>query len=119
MRVLVDTNILISASLSKFGNPYLAFIKAVSFPNHGVICQQILDELRLVFNRKFPTKLDLLEKFPALALPELEVLPTPTATLSEEMKIHDASDRPILRAAIAGGLDVIVTGDRGFLESGN
>ena len=37
MKVLIDTNILISAALSNNGLPYQAFAKAVSYPNHGVI----------------------------------------------------------------------------------
>ena len=42
MRVLIDTNILISASLSSEGTPYQAYIKAVTHPNHGMVCDQIL-----------------------------------------------------------------------------
>lgn len=34
------------------------------------------------------------------------------------MKIRDVSDRPILRAAIRAGADVLLTGDKDFLESG-
>ena len=118
MRVLIDTNILISASRSKDGNPYRAFVKAVTVPNQGVICDQNLDELRRVYNRKFPDKLDLLQAFLAFALPVLEVVRTPALDLEVEAKIRDISDRPILRAAIAAKVDVIVTGDNDFLESG-
>jgi len=50
MRVLIDTNVLISASMSKTGNPYLAYLKAVSLPNQGVVCDQNLDELKRVYN---------------------------------------------------------------------
>ena len=39
MRVLIDTNILISAALNSNGTPYRAFIKAVSYP----ICEQNID----------------------------------------------------------------------------
>ena len=35
-----------------------------------------------------------------------------------EQEIRDAADRPILRAAIASGVDVLLTGDKDFLESG-
>ena len=38
MKVLIDTNILISAALSNTGIPYKAFVKAVSYPNHGIVC---------------------------------------------------------------------------------
>lgn len=56
MRVLIDTNILISAALSNKGTPFAAFKKAVTYPNHGLICEQNIDEMRRIFNRKFPKK---------------------------------------------------------------
>ena len=118
MRILLDTNILISASRSEAGTPYQAFRKAVSAPNKGVVCGQIIDEMRRVYIRKFPTKLDLLEKFLALALTELEVVGTPAPDMGAEVSIRDVSDRPILRAAVAAKVDIIVTGDKDFLESG-
>ena len=37
MKVLVDTNILISAALNPSGTPYAAFEKAVSYPNQEII----------------------------------------------------------------------------------
>ena len=40
MRVLIDTNVLISAALNANGTPYLAYIKAASYPNRGLICEQ-------------------------------------------------------------------------------
>lgn len=33
MKILIDTNILISAALSNNGTPFKAYIKAVSYPN--------------------------------------------------------------------------------------
>ncbi len=63
MRVLIDTNILISAALSSQGTPYRAFVKAVSHPNHGLVCEQNIDEMRRIFNRKFPQKIQALEGF--------------------------------------------------------
>ena len=35
-----------------------------------------------------------------------------------ESQVRDADDRPILRAAIAAKADVLLTGDKDFLESG-
>ena len=54
MRVLIDTNVLISAALSANGTPYQAYVKAVSYPNHGLICEQNVDEMKRIFNKKFP-----------------------------------------------------------------
>ena len=44
MKVLIDTNVLISAILSNRGTPYKAFAKAVTYPNHGMICEQNIDD---------------------------------------------------------------------------
>jgi predicted nucleic acid-binding protein len=74
MRVLIDTNILISASLNRDGAPYQAFIKAVTYPNHGMVCDQNIDEFRRVYNRKFPHKIQALERILAIVLTVLEVV---------------------------------------------
>lgn len=118
MRVLIDTNILISAALSSNGTPYRAFVKAVTYPNHGLICEQNIDEMRRIFNRKFPQKIAALEKFLSLALMTLEMVPTPVEEYHSEMQIRDINDRPILRAAIHANADILLTGDKDFLESG-
>lgn len=118
MKVLIDTNILISAALSNKGTPYQAFVKAVSYPNHGLICEQNIDEMRRIFNRKFPQKIQALETFLSLALLTLEVVTTPIEEYSSEEKIRDVNDRPILRAAVYAKADILLTGDKDFLESG-
>ena len=118
MKVLIDTNILISAAFSNNGLPYQAFVKAVSYPNHGVICEQNIDEMRRIFNRKFPAKIQALESFLSLALLTLEIVPTPIEEQEIESKIRDINDRPILRAAISAGADILLTGDKDFIESG-
>lgn len=118
MKVLIDTNILISAALSNKGKPYQAFIKAVSYPYRGLVCEQNIDELRRIFNRKFPKKLQALDNFLSLALLTLEVVPTPIETYTSEEMIRDANDRPILRAALYAKVDIILTGDKDFLEFG-
>ena len=46
MRVLIDTNVLISAALSANSTPYRAYVKAASYPNHGMICEQNVDEMK-------------------------------------------------------------------------
>ena len=107
MKVLIDTNILISAALSNKGTPYQAFVKAVSYPNHGLICEQNIDEMRRIFNRKFPQKIQALETFLSLALLTLEVVTTPIEEYSSEEKIRDVNDRPILRAAVYAKADIL------------
>ncbi len=38
--------------------------------------------------------------------------------VSENVYHRDASDRPILRAAVAAHVDILITGDKDFLEAG-
>ena len=117
MRVLIDTNVLISAALNPKGVPFQAYIKATSFPNHGLICNQNIDEMRRIFDKKFPDKRIALDKFLSAALLVLELIPTPLQPSIVESKIRDEKDRPILRAAIKGKADILLTGDKDFLES--
>ena len=118
MRILIDTNVLISAALNPGGVPYQAYVKAVTYPNHGIICEQNVDEIKRVFNKKFPDKLSALDRFLATALMTLELVPVPTRERDLEVKVRDAADRPILRAAMDAGADILLTGDRDFLEAG-
>ena len=118
MRVLIDTNVLISAALSADGVPYQAYVKAASYPNHGLICEQNVDEMKRIFNKKFPKRLAALVKFLSIALLTLELVPIPTDENISESQIRDADDRPILRAAIEAKADILLTGDKDFLESG-
>ncbi len=117
MNVFLDTNILISAVLNSNSTPAKAFIKAVSFPNRGLVCEQNIDEMRRIFNRKFPAKIQALETFLSLALLTLEVVNIPELEYTSENNIRDINDRAILRAAIFAKADVLVTGDKDFLES--
>ena len=116
MIVFLDTNILISAALNSKGVPYQAFLKAVTYPNKAIICEQNLIEIKNVFQRKFPDKLKLLENFLTLALQVIELVPIPCDINNHEVLIRDITDRPILRAAIHANADIILTGDKDFLE---
>lgn len=119
MRVLIDTNVLISAALSANGVPYQAYVKAVTYPNHGLICEQNMDEMKRIFNKKFPNRLAALDnRFLSVALLTMELVPIPTDEDIAELQIRDVKDRPILRAAMKAGANVLRTGDKDFLESG-
>ena len=118
MRILIDTNILISAALWPSSTPSLAYFKATNFPYHGLICEQSIDELRRVFNKKFPDRIYVLNTFLSLALLAVEVVPVPDEVIELEQKVRDVNDRPILRAAVNTNADILLTGDNDFLEAG-
>lgn len=116
MKIMIDTNVLISAVLDQNGTPYKAYIKAVSY-HSGMICKQNIEELIRIFNRKFPSKMDKLEKFIVRTLSVLEVVPIHEMEAENEGKIRDVNDKPIFWAAVNAGADIILTGDKDFLEA--
>ena len=56
MRVLIDANVLISTTLNANSIPFRAYVKAASYPNHGLICEQNVNEMNRIFNKKFPNR---------------------------------------------------------------
>jgi putative PIN family toxin of toxin-antitoxin system len=120
MRILIDTNILISAALFPQSVPAQAYMKAVTPPHAAVICDYSMDELRRVYNRKFPRRLRDFERFVSILMLSAEIVPTPPSEESaqDESGIRDVNDRPIFRAAVAAKVAALLTGDKDFLESG-
>lgn len=117
MKVMIDTNIIISAALSPKGNAAKAFIKAVLPPYEPVVCDYIVDELHRKFQEKFPRRTTELEAFLYHAMQVIKTVPTPDDPLDDEGKIRDVKDRPILRAARKANVALLLTGDLDFLES--
>ncbi len=118
MKVMIETNIIISAAISPNGNASRAFMKAVMPPYEPVVRDYIVDEVHRKFEEKFPKYTTELEVFLYNALQIIRVAPTPEEVEVEEGKIRDIKDRPILRAARNEKVDLLLTGDRDFLESG-
>ncbi len=117
MRVMIDTNIFISAALFPGGRTAEALFKAMAPPYRPVVCDYVIDELHRKFQEKFPDRTIELEAFLYTALAAFEVVPTPVEILAAESAIRDPKDRPILRAALNAGADLFLTGDKDFLES--
>jgi putative PIN family toxin of toxin-antitoxin system len=120
MRLLIDTNILISAALFPDSVPARTFMNAVTPPHEAVVCDYSLDEMRRVFNRKFPHRLGDFERFISGLTLAVEIVSTPAQEegVEGESVIRDVNDRPIFRAAVNAKVDAIITGDKDFLESG-
>ena len=74
--------------------------------------------MKRIFNKKFPNRLDALNRFLSIALMTLELVPIPTEEYTSEGQIRDVADIPILRAEINANADILLTGDKDFLESG-
>ena len=117
MRCCIDTNILISAGLFPGSVPALALSKAMSPPNTAIVCDYSIDEAHRVIHQKFPSKANDLDMFIRRILFTVEPVSTPVSLHDSENAIRDITDRPILRAAIKAGADILLTGDKDFTES--
>ena len=82
-----------------------------------MVCDYVLDELRRKFREKFPDKTVELDAFLYMALSAMDVVPVSEEAAEAEAQLRDPKDRPILRAALDAGADLLLTGDKDFLES--
>lgn len=112
MRVLVDTNVVISALLFPSSTP-AAVVAEVLIGHRMVLTRWIIDELYEVVGRKRPDLVPALETF--LSHCDYE-LAEPGPPGHHDTTIADKDDQPILDAALTANVDVIVTGDKHFLS---
>lgn len=109
MRILIYTNILISAILFPKSKPAKALLK-VAEDHELVLSEQNLIEFREVIKRKAPEHLSNAEAL----LVELSYELIPSSPYAGAL-IRDPKDQPILNAAILAGVDILITGDKDFL----
>ncbi|MCL2054316.1 MAG: putative toxin-antitoxin system toxin component, PIN family [Oscillospiraceae bacterium] len=112
MRIMVDTNTLISASV--FGGRVAeAFALIIERKHKIVISDYAIDELRRVANRKFPHRIDVIERFLDGFDFELACTP-PSLDVLGSISVRDPKDNPILASALIADVDVLITGDHDF-----
>jgi uncharacterized protein len=87
--------------------PAQAFWHVVT-EEHLVLTDWVLEEARDVIGRKWPDRLEALDLL--LAGLSYELLPVAAPSIL----IRDRDDQPILDAAIAGAVDMILTCDKDF-----
>jgi len=114
MRVMFDTNMIISAIFSTEGKPSLSIIKAEECGYEICICREIEQEVLRSFGKKWPELLRDVKRY--LAESCFTVLPTPITTDNKELHLRDIKDRPIYRAAKNANVDYFITDDKDFLE---
>jgi len=111
MRVMLDTNVLISAIV--FPNERMdSLIYKATLDHQLVLSSYIIDELLGVTKRKFPEKIKAVDLF--LTRIPYELVYTPTEQDSEFFNIRDSDDYPVLYSAIIEDVDIFVTGDDDF-----
>ena len=112
MRVMLDTNIFIS--LIFFPSVQTRELaRKLTESYQIVVCDYVIEELRLVTERKFLAKRKFLDRF-FMELP-FELVYTPKELdLNEFPEMRDVKDSPILATAIMENIDVFLTGDKDF-----
>jgi len=112
VRVVVDTNILVSALINR-GKPQRLVLKLLE--EHTVILsRQMLAELADVLTRdKFAVKTSQVDRFLAILVRKTKIV-----TPSSRFKVisEDPDDDVVLNTAYAGKAEYIVTGDRHLLS---
>ena len=111
MRVMIDTNVLISALL--FPSQQMnKLIYIITTEHQLVLSSYVVDELLNVTRRKFESKMEAVD----LLLSQLpyELVYTPKQPKPGLFEIRDEKDYPVLYSAIIEGVDVFITGDKDF-----
>lgn len=111
MKVFLDTNVLASAAVTR--GLCADVLREVFARDELVICEQVLSELGRVLRVKFGIQQELVEDFISL-LRQDTILAVPGQ--QPNIRLRDRDDLGILAAALAGGADVLVTGDKELLD---
>lgn len=112
MRVMLDTNILISIAI--FDSAYLKeLLERICDKHKLVLSSVIIDELNAVIEKKFPNKKEALEKFLYKIPYEYEYIPN-TIINNTIIELRDENDIPILYSAVLAEVDILITGDKDF-----
>ena len=111
MKVVFDTNILVSALVLPGGRADIAFRRIIEERDQLLLSKLILDELLGILARKFSRDAEELAHV-AVFLSDLSVVVKPRRKFSV---LADEPDNRILECAVTGGAEVIVTGDKALL----
>jgi len=114
MKVVFDTNILVSALVFPGGRAEAALLRIIEEHDQLLLSKPILDELLGVLARKFSRDAEELARV-AVFLSELALTVRPRQKLRV---VVDDPDNRVLECALAGRADAIVTDDSALLELG-
>ena len=114
MKVVFDTNILVSALVFPGGRAETALLRIIEERDQLLLSKPILDELLGVLARKFSRDAEELARTAVL----LSVLAIAVKPRQRLRVVKDDPDNRVLECALAGRADAIVTGDSALLELG-
>ena len=108
---MVDANIIVSAILFPKSIVAKAFSHLID-NHHLVLSKYTIDEVKDVFNEKFPHRLVEMKEFMRKIPYEFFVMNKITA--KKYPNIRDIDDLPVLANAIESKVDILITGDKDF-----
>ena len=112
-RVVFDTNVLVSATLSK-GKPYTVLELAERGEVTSVTSPDIINELEDVLSReRLPFEREQVDEFVGKVLSASELV---TPEMDLEAVEDDPDDNKILKCAVTGDADYIISGDSHLLD---
>lgn len=112
MRIMIDTNVLLSALIFK-STKLAELIEYITEKYTLVLCSYIIEEANAVITRKSPKYSTALDRF--LLKISFEMVYTPSdITIAPNMR--DEKDIPIIVSAIASDVDILITGDKDFAD---
>lgn len=111
MRIMLDTNVLISAILFP-GDKINNMMNYIFLRHQLVLSSYVVEELKSVVRRKFPKKEPVIEKL--LLMMSYEYVYTPDDMKENLFSIRDVKDYHVLYTAIIEDIDILITGDRDF-----
>jgi putative PIN family toxin of toxin-antitoxin system len=112
VKVVFDTNILVSALVFPGGRAEAALLRIIEEHDQPLLSKPILDELLGVLARKFSRDAEELARI-AVLLSELALTVRPRQKLRV---VKDDPDNRVLECALTGRAEAIVTGDNALLE---
>ena len=113
MRVMLDTNVLLSALL--FPSERMNEMMRCVFEQHRLVLSSfVVDELTFVVSRKFPAKVAVVDQL--LSAMSYELVYTPQNMDRNLFEIRDAKDYPVLYTAVLEDVDILITGDKDFSD---
>ena len=113
MRIMLDTNVLISALL--FPSQRMTTMMDCILSKHELILSSyVVEELKLVAKKKFPKKCHAMEAL--LLTMNYELVHTPEKIKENLFYIRDVKDYPVLYTAIHEDVDILISGDKDFAE---
>jgi putative PIN family toxin of toxin-antitoxin system len=110
VKIFLDTNVLVSAVISR--GLCRDLLRTATEEHDVVVSQLVVDEFKRVLRDKFGATPPALDKA-LMLLDDVEVTTNPTVAL--EAGVLETNDALILTAAINAQADVLVTGDHGML----